>query len=80
MASEVGRDEKDGANTEPSGEVASRGRGNFRATARKLSVTESLRLRNDSQKQLGVVCASYHFERREIRKPEPGRRGRAGAT
>ena len=35
-------DEKDGANTEPAGEVASRGRRNFRVTTRKLSVTESL--------------------------------------
>jgi hypothetical protein len=33
---------KDGADAEPSGEAASRGRGNFRATARKLSVTDSL--------------------------------------
>ena len=33
--------EKDRANTEPVGEVTSRGRKNLRATARKLFVTES---------------------------------------
>ena len=35
-------DEKDGADAERAREAASRGSGNFRATARKLSVTESL--------------------------------------
>ena len=41
----AGVDEKDGANAEPAGEAASRGRGNFRVATRKLSVFESLRLR-----------------------------------
>ena len=34
-------DEKGGSNAESADEALSRGRGNFRATARKLSVTES---------------------------------------
>jgi len=44
IAREV-RDEKDGADAEPAGEVASRGRINLRATASKLYVTESRTLR-----------------------------------